>query len=165
MSARRPAHKPSCLLAWLCYGCLGLAPANGLIIRQGHGPCKGEYHWYLFSRIVIGISGYGPGIGIGQYLTLYHIGISQLNPIRLTGIKNYQKRHHPITAQVACYCYSLWPTSSRAISSEFYLPRGTILPNSTFLCAQAMRHTMGLHKPQATSEHDLHIKRFVSLSA
>ena len=44
----------------------------------------------------------------------------------------------------------------------FYLPRGTILPNSTFLCAQAMRHTMGLHKPQATSEHDLHIKRFVS---
>ena len=43
-----------------------------------------------------------------------------------------------------------------------YLPRGTILPNSTFLCAQAMRHARGLYKPQATSEHDLHTKRFVS---
>ena len=34
--------------------------------------------------------------------------------------------------------------------------------NSTFLCAQAMRHARGLHKPQATSEHDLHTNRFVS---
>ena len=36
------------------------------------------------------------------------------------------------------------------------------LLNSTFLCAQAMTHARGLYKPQATSEHDLHIKRFVS---
>ena len=42
------------------------------------------------------------------------------------------------------------------------LPRGTILLDSTFLCAQAMRHARGLHKPHATSEHDLHTKRFVS---
>ena len=46
---------------------------------------KGEYR-FLFSRIGIGISHYGPGIGIGQYLTLSRTGISQVNPIRLTGI-------------------------------------------------------------------------------
>ena len=34
--------------------------------------------------------------------------------------------------------------------------------NSTFLCAQAMTHARGLYKPEATSEHDLHTKRFVS---
>ena len=36
------------------------------------------------------------------------------------------------------------------------------LLNSTFLCAQAMSHARGLYTPQATSEHDLHTKRFVS---
>ena len=48
------------------------------------------------------------------------------------------------------------------ISSGVLLPRGTTLLNSTFLCAQGMMHARGLHKPQATSEHDLHTKRFVS---
>ena len=52
--------------------------------------------------------------------------------------------------------------SSRAILSEVLLPRGTILLNSTCLCAQAMRHARGLHKPHAASEHDLHTKRFVT---
>ena len=56
----------------------------------------------------------------------------------------------------------------RGLSEKFRnlacLPRGTILLNSTSLCAQAMRRARGLHKPQALSEHDrdLHTKRFVS---
>ena len=41
----------------------------------------------------------------------------------------------------------------------FFLPN---LLNSIFLCAQAMMHARGLYNPHATSEHDLHIKRFVS---
>ena len=54
---------------------------------------KGEYR-FLFSRIGIGvgINHFGPAIGIGQYLTLSHIGISQLHPIKLTGIRNFPKR-------------------------------------------------------------------------
>ena len=57
---------------------------------------KGEYR-FLFSRIGIGINHFGPGIGIGQYLTLSHIGISQLNPIKLTGYQKCPKKaicHH-----------------------------------------------------------------------
>ena len=77
--------------------------------------CKGG-HRFLFSRIGIGINHFGPGIGIGQYLTLSHIGISQLNPIELTGIINFQTRQYHIIAQVACY--SLWPTSSLPSSSQ-----------------------------------------------
>ena len=56
-------------------------------------------HRFLFSRIGIGINHFGPGIGIGQYLTLSHIGISQLNPIKLTGIRHFQKKQYRIIAQ------------------------------------------------------------------
>ena len=65
--------------------------AENRAVGPGFLRSKGEYR-FLFSRIGIGINHFGPGIGIGQYLTLSHIGISQLNPIKLTGIRNVQKR-------------------------------------------------------------------------